>query len=156
MSNSKHNSMLGVKIAHPPSTNYDNNDEFNKKPVKRVKIEHVDQKEADTEDGALESLESVDNKDKEKSTNLESTLPPIKNDEEAIAEYELARAADTEQDLQERLHLRTWVRGKSSIYVDAFNLALEMVLDEESHLFDTGELKIFEDWRLLSYEAQYL
>lgn len=40
--------------------------------------------------------------------------------------------------------------------MDAFNLALDTVLEEESHLFDEAETKVFEDWKALSYEAQYL
>lgn len=43
-----------------------------------------------------------------------------------------------------------------SFYVDAFNLALETVLDEESHLFDEKEMMIFDKWKQLNYEAQYL
>lgn len=49
-----------------------------------------------------------------------------------------------------------WGRGKSSIYVDAFNLALETVLAEEAHLFDEAEMEVFRQWRNLAYEAQYL
>jgi Fanconi-associated nuclease 1 len=49
-----------------------------------------------------------------------------------------------------------FVRYKSSIYVDAFNLALDTVLDEESHLFDEKEMDVFRQWRELDYEAQYL
>ena len=48
------------------------------------------------------------------------------------------------------------MRGRSSIYVDAFNLALETVLEEESHLFNEPELAVFDNWKALDYEAQYL
>lgn len=90
-------------------------------------------------------------------TELENALPPIKTDEEAVAEYEAARVAETEGlDLRGRLGQRKWVQGKSSIYVDAFNLALETVLEDESHLFDAAEMSVFEEWRKLGYEAQYL
>lgn len=51
---------------------------------------------------------------------------------------------------------RKWVRGKSSIYVDAFNLALDTVLEDETHLFDGKEMAVFDQWRGLDYEAQYL
>jgi Fanconi-associated nuclease 1 len=40
--------------------------------------------------------------------------------------------------------------------VDAFNLALETVLDEEAHLFDEAEMEVFRKWRELDYESQYL
>jgi len=96
-------------------------------------------------------------------TELEVSLPSVKNDQEAIEEYEASRAAhsfeeDNENDLslQERIGKRKWRRGQSSIYVDAFNLALETVLDEESHLFNEPEMEVFKQWKNLSYESQYL
>lgn len=91
-------------------------------------------------------------------TGLEQALLPIRTDKDAIDEYETLRAAGGAglADLQQRLGDRTWTRGKSSIYVDAFNLALETVLEEESHLFDAAENKLFDEWRGLPYEAQYL
>lgn len=90
-------------------------------------------------------------------TDLESTLPPIKTDKEAIAGYEARRATEEgELDLRERLGQRTWIRGKSSIYVDAFNLTLETVLEDESHLFNEAEMAVFKHWTKLDYEAQYL
>ncbi|CAN8098593.1 unnamed protein product [Discula destructiva] len=94
-------------------------------------------------------------------TALESALPPIAAGEEAILEYEAMRASqlssgdqngppssDTDQ--------RKWVQGRSSIYVDAFNLALDTVLEDESHLFHDKEKAVFDEWRRLEYEAQYL
>lgn len=91
-------------------------------------------------------------------TDLESALPPIKTDKDTIEDYEASRAAQQGVDLtlEERLEKRKWVRGKSSIYVDAFNLALETVLQDEVHLFDEAELALFKCWRGLPYEAQYL
>lgn len=49
-----------------------------------------------------------------------------------------------------------WVRGRSSVYVDAFRLALDIVLEDESHLFDEREQRVFQEWRSLDYESQYL
>lgn len=90
-------------------------------------------------------------------TGLESTLPQIIADKEAIAGYEARRATEKgELDLRERLGQRNWTRGKSSIYVDAFNLTLETVLEDESHLFNEAEMAIFSQWNRLSYESQYL
>ncbi|KAI1266869.1 VRR-NUC domain-containing protein [Xylariaceae sp. FL1019] len=91
-------------------------------------------------------------------TAIESSLPEIKSDEDAIEEYETFRASqgESDQSAATRLDSRKWVRGKSSLYVDAFNLALDTVLDEESHLFDERESRIFEQWRALDYEAQFL
>lgn len=91
-------------------------------------------------------------------TEFESALPPVKTDKEAIAEYETMRMIDQDlpEDLRARLGQRSWIKGKSSIYVDAFNLALETVLADEGHLFDEKEIEIFDQWRELEYEAQYL
>lgn len=91
-------------------------------------------------------------------TSLERALPAINTDKEAIQEYEALRAAGTAfaTERDERLGQMAWVKGKSSIYVDAFNLTFETVLEEESHLFNEPELQVFEAWRGLSYEAQYL
>ncbi|KAJ5576255.1 hypothetical protein N7535_003181 [Penicillium sp. DV-2018c] len=88
-------------------------------------------------------------------TELETSLPTIKVDEHAIEEYEASKH-EAELGLHERLRDGSWQRGKSSIYVDAFNLALETVLGEESHLFNEAEMEIFRQWRELSYESQYL
>ncbi|GKZ20951.1 hypothetical protein AbraIFM66951_011310 [Aspergillus brasiliensis] len=90
-------------------------------------------------------------------TELESSLPTIQADDRAIEEYEASHAVnENEPDLQQRLRDGTWRKGRSSIYVDAFNLALETVLDEEAHLFDEAEMEVFRQWRELDYEAQYL
>ncbi|KAK6544032.1 hypothetical protein TWF694_000746 [Orbilia ellipsospora] len=72
-------------------------------------------------------------------TGLESSLPqPTDDDDEAITREE-----------------STGPR-KSSIYVDAFNLALDTVLEDESYLFDDAEHEIFNMYRNLDYEAKYL
>lgn len=91
-------------------------------------------------------------------TGIESALPEIKADDEAIEEYEVFRASqgDKPDDVASRFVRREWVRGKSSLYVDAFNLALSTVLADESHLFDAREHAVFESWAGLSYDAQYL
>ncbi|KAI5926751.1 VRR-NUC domain-containing protein [Camillea tinctor] len=91
-------------------------------------------------------------------TAIESSLPEVKSDKEALEEYETFRASqgDEPDSAAARLNSRKWVRGKSSLYVDAFNLALDTVLDEESHLFDENERAIFDQWNRLSYEAQFL
>jgi fanconi-associated nuclease 1 len=94
-------------------------------------------------------------------TAIESSLPEIESDEDAIEKYKAYRASQTEEeedggDAASRLRNRDWIRGKSSLYVDAFNLALSTVLDDESHLFDEKERSLFDQWSRLSYEAQYL
>ena len=91
-------------------------------------------------------------------TDLESALPPVCTDKEVIQEYEAFKSSQTDEKngAEERLMDKKWVKGKSSIYVDAFNLALDTVLDEESHLFDEAEMSVFRQWKELGYEAQYL
>ena len=178
-----HNEMLGRRIRHPPSTKYD--DGFETPTAKRLKrLDSTDSSLSRREDDisneddeqiqppsepprkALREIpdseaESDDEDDphaeESRKTELESALPPVKTDKEAIAEYEATRAAEAaDLDLQGRLGQRKWIQGKSSIYVDAFNLALETVLEDESHLFDSAEGTVFEQWRGLSYEGQYL
>lgn len=94
-------------------------------------------------------------------TELESSLPAIATDHQVVAEYETSQVVDdddddVEPDLHERLQDGKWRKGKSSIYVDAFNLALQTVLDEEAHLFNEAEMEVFRQWKQLSYESQYL
>ncbi|KAK3311129.1 VRR-NUC domain-containing protein [Chaetomium strumarium] len=96
----------------------------------------------------------------EHQTALDLSLPSIVTEEEAIEEYEALRASQAslgeENAASTRIDNPQRVRGKSSIYVDAFNLALDTVLEDEAHLFDDKEKYVFEQWRALGYEAQYL
>lgn len=169
-----HNAMAARRIPHPPSTNFD--DDKNSPPAKRLKTRESTDGDLLSEDDANirtpnsyrdeipdSENESANSENEDgrivssKPTELESALPPVKTDKEAILEYEAMRAAeDSNQDLNSRLSNRSWTRGKSSIYVDAFNLALETVLEDEEHLFDERETEVFEQWRNLGYEAQYL
>ncbi|KAI0417416.1 VRR-NUC domain-containing protein [Xylaria grammica] len=91
-------------------------------------------------------------------TAIEISLPEIRLDRKSIEEYQDFKASqgDDASNALSRLDSRAWARGKSSLYVDAFNLALDTVLDEESHLFDEKERRVFKEWRSLSYEAQFL
>ncbi|KAM5431303.1 putative phosphodiesterase I [Microsporum canis] len=91
---------------------------------------------------------------------LEESLPPLKTDEDAIEEYEQWKTSlDTEDQpvtTQQRFDQRKWIKGESSIYVDAFNYALDSVLEDESHLFIEAEKSVFDYWKRLCYESQYL
>jgi fanconi-associated nuclease 1 len=88
---------------------------------------------------------------------IEDALPPIPSEEEALAEYDAFKSSqNARDDGDQESTAPKWERGKSSIYVDAFNLALDTVLEDESHLFDAKELAVFDAWRSLGYEAQYL
>jgi fanconi-associated nuclease 1 len=169
---SKHNAMLEKTIPHPKSTNFnEGEEEFETPGAKRVKTQHrgqlsfspkperksqsrrdtIPDSDADSEDEVYEESPQS------RRTDLESALPPIETDKQAIEAYEASRAAEQgELGLRERLDGQNWTRGKSSIYVDAFNLALNTVLEEESHLFDGAEHTVFKQWNDLCYESQYL
>jgi Fanconi-associated nuclease 1 len=100
----------------------------------------------------------IKKEEREHKTDLETALPQVDTSDDAIRAYEAYKAEEeskTER-ADERLEKRAWIRGKSSLYVDAFNLALDTVLDEESHLFDEAETEVFRIWREIGYEAQYL
>lgn len=171
--------MPSQQIPHPTSTNFD--EDNISPPAKRLKRSQSLGEEDSTsrEVSESESLPTTprarnfkkeipdsedeftpENEDQSdyQLTELESTLPLVKTDKEAIAIYESHRFGieNASEDLKTRLDQRTWTRGKSSIYVDAFNLALETVLEDEGHLFDEAEQEVFAQWRLLDYEAQYL
>ncbi|PMB68254.1 Fanconi-associated nuclease 1 [Beauveria bassiana] len=93
----------------------------------------------------------------QRSTDVENALPVTQPDEaalEAYEEYKLSQASDREEAPDDKKPL--WTKGRSSIYVDAFNLALDTVLEDESRLFDKRELSVFSQWKSLDYEAQYL
>lgn len=169
-------SMLGVQVQHSVSTKFA--DSYETPTAKRLKRhESTDSSLArrnvsddegaeapspkifprEIPDSEVESEEDTLSPEAARETDLESALPPVRTDKEAIAEYEATRAAEPGRlDLKERLGQRKWLQGKSSIYVDAFNLALETVLEDEVHLFNEAETSLFEQWRSLSYEGQYL
>ncbi|KAK3059384.1 hypothetical protein LTS18_010997, partial [Coniosporium uncinatum] len=157
---SSHNRIIGRKVPHPKSTNFDNDDATSPRAAKRLRRldAHGDATPSirsprkgrreipDSEDdgGSDDVLREPEPSHK---TDLESALPQIETDQEAIEEYEAYRAAQEagpveRTDAESRLSTRRWIPGKSSIYVDAFNLALDTVLDEESHLFDEAEMAL--------------
>jgi Fanconi-associated nuclease 1 len=164
---SKHNQMITRFIKHPKSTNYDGDKD---RPAKRKKTGDSPRKapptprkfayreipDSDNDDGDNVKTEQKD--EKEHKTDLESALPDVKVDDETIEAYEAFKASqeDPADKPEERLEKRAWIRGKSSLYVDAFNLALDTVLEDEGHLFDEAETDVFRIWRELGYEAQYL
>lgn len=166
--------MSGKQIKHSAATNFDDENRPNKRVRKSDSINESDSdgsillfSRSDSSENIKRIRREVPDSDAESNdealnigsqTALEIALPPVKTDKAAIKDYETARAAEaaSEDGLEGRLSQRQWVSGKSSIYVDAFNLALETVLEEESHLFDPAELAVFDHWRALSYEGQYL
>ncbi|KAH9909185.1 VRR-NUC domain-containing protein [Xylariomycetidae sp. FL2044] len=127
------------------------------KPLPRVR--KGDTLDSWADDGATPEQSETEDALPSRLPAIQSSLPEVKSDKEALEEYETFKASqgdDGDKTAAERLESRRWVRGKNSLYVDAFNLALETVLDEESHLFDEKETCIFDQWKGLNYEAQYL
>lgn len=163
---SKHNQMITQFIKHPKSTNFDG--EHDRSPKRRrvgdvTKPPPTPRKKRIRQDEVAglddeEEITVVKEEDRDTKTDLESALPPIDTGEEAIEAYEAFKASqeDKSQGAEERLKERSWIRGQNSLYVDAFNLALDTVLEEEKHLFDEAETEVFTVWRVLNYEAQYL
>ncbi|XXG94741.1 hypothetical protein Hte_000998 [Hypoxylon texense] len=134
------------------------------KPLPGSRRVHIARSEVGDDEVSQQSEAEVD---PPRRTAIESSLPKVKSGREALEEYENFRASQGNGDgdgdddknvasAASRLDSRKWVRGKTSLYVDAFNLALGTVLDEESHLFDEKEMHIFDQWNKLSYEAQFL
>ena len=166
-----HDGRLGRRIPHPASTRF--NDDGKIPPAKRLKIDESTEGEeypgTSEEESKLtppmheNAYSEIDNQvdDSVKitpslPTELENTLAPVHTNKEAIEEYEAMKAAEISQELRFQPGVRSLPKGKSSIYVDAFNLALETVLEDEGHLFDEKETNVFAEWRQLDYEAQYL
>jgi len=161
---SVHNQTITRFIKHPKYTNFDSNQD---RPIKRQKTCDSPKKapptprrivkreilDSDSDEDSVEREEAKGHK-----TDLESALPEVKSGDDAIEAYEAFKASQEEQadGADRRLKERSWIRGKSSLYVDAFNLALDTVLDEENHLFDEAETEVFRIWKDLDYEAQYL
>lgn len=69
---------------------------------------------------------------------LDASLPAADDNDEVVQEY-----------------TRTG-KYRRSMYVDAFNLALDTVLQDELHLFSDAEQDIFAKYRSLEYEPQFL
>jgi Fanconi-associated nuclease 1 len=166
-SSSSHNAMLGVRIKHPRSTNFYDDDEtpgsLPKRPRSDSSLCNSDNEVvSDSNHRTDDELQAEDhsNQESRRITDVETVLPSVRTDQEAIDEYEVSQSArlaeENQSDTLSRLSSRKWVRGKSSIYLDAFNLALDTVLEEEVHLFDDAEKTLFKYWSDLSYEAQYL
>lgn len=145
------------------------------RPTKRLKRDEISDSESESE--PEEPIELVakhepieftseealpDEKDQrraiERVTDFENALPPTEASQEAIEEYETLKSSQSNagEEIPNKKIAPLWIKGRSSIYVDAFNLTLDTVLEEESSLFSSKELEIFSQWKKLNYEAQYL
>lgn len=112
----------------------------------------------DVVDEVKEEVVKDDSQHHHQPTDIESALPATGGEKEAIEEYEALKSSQSSapDDDATAVTRPRWIKGQSSIYVDAFNLALDTVLDEESHLFDSKENEVFEQWKNIGYQAQYL
>lgn len=142
------------------------------RPPKRAKVEEIADSESDDsvesserhgENSLVRNVDQVDDEQQHRNetrpTDFENALPPTQAGENAIEEYEAFKSSQKSAQNDDGTSAKTrplWIKGRSSIYVDAFNLALDTVLQEESQLFDSKELYIFKQWAGLDYEAQYL
>ena len=111
-----HNKLLGEKIKHPPSANF--NDDFPTPASKRLKrLDTTHSPEAS--DDSLSRTDIPDSGDDgddnggvplpSSQTALESSLPTVKTDNEAIAEYEAYKAS--EETLKEGRGNGRWEKG---------------------------------------------
>lgn len=156
------------KISHPSPVDHEaNRDE---RPAKYMKTESSSEDESAAphispgishREPTEEPYEEEDDDDEQSRFNhpaIEDALPPVHLDSETIEEYEAFKASQQASSPAATVQKtgQLWTKGRSSIYVDAFNLALDTVLEDETHLFDTKELAVFNHWKHLDYEAQYL
>ena len=149
------------------------------RPIKRARVEIIADSEADSEeedsstwlDTDIKAISSVKREasgdDEEevitsqyRATEIENALPLTQEDEDAaIEEYNAAISSQQNVSSPQGTSEKTrplWLKGRSSIYVDAFNLALDTVLEDEAHLFNEPEMEVFRQWRDLDYQSQYL
>lgn len=160
---------LPSRAGSDASSNGAVDDETDRPPVKRLKREQSTALNSeDPEQSILENDEhevyhdgnwlSENRRDQEhRVTDVENTLPATQTDEAALEAYEEYKSSQASVKDEPSENLKPlWIKGRSSIYVDAFNLALDTVLEEETKLFDGRELDVFNQWKALDYESQYL
>lgn len=153
------------------SQNGSHYDSASERPPKRIKQDEIKNSESENSEESTDEAESRikavqgkyatgddDASNDAETTAFENVLPPTQTDDHAIEEYEQMKSSqrEAEEDGTTEKTKPLWIKGRSSIYVDAFNLALDTVLEEESQLFDKKEMEVFKKWKALTYEAQYL
>ena len=155
-----------TKITHPPSTRFHEVtppstprkrrkvDEDGSPKTKSPRSRGTPRKSTQHEELEVEGDQPFQDIDNSADIQIAAILPPVQTDDEAIEAYEAYKAQQAEESTE--VTLPSWIRGRSSIYVDAFNKALDTVLETESYLFNAPEHAVFACWRELSYSAQYL
>ncbi|KAH8155271.1 uncharacterized protein LAJ45_00281 [Morchella importuna] len=113
----------------------------NNRPPKRIKHVHL-HKSTDNIKGIIgkksESESEQEDSPSFADNGLYASLPLPNDHDTAIREYTATE------------------KYRKSIYVEAFNLALDTVLKDELHLFSDSEQEIFAKYRSLEYEPQFL
>lgn len=154
--NSEHSASKKQKMKHIKD---DTPASFSESEGERRNNGEIKDEDIKDENGGNENGDVGDKVKLHRPTEVESALPAIKAEKAEIEEYESKRAqgdGELSLELRDRIGVRSWERGRSSIYVDAFNLALTTVLEEEGHLWNDAEKRIFAEWDKLNYDAQYL
>lgn len=150
-----------LKPNHSESRSTSPNREESPRPPKRLKKEGIPDSESDDSEHefiGLNASEDASAVRANRPTDFENVLPAAQPDEETLKEYEAFKLSQDEPEKSKAAKVKRpkWIRGQSSIYVDAFNLALDTVLEDESHLFSEKEKEVFGQWKSLNYEAQFL
>ncbi|KAL1889552.1 hypothetical protein Sste5346_008800 [Sporothrix stenoceras] len=134
---------------------------LDEKRVKRTKIEHGDNPTSGGNEHVL--LDYLKEEEEDDSTGSSGDFKLVADSYDGIPFEEPLAAIEAAGDVIEDSYGaadREAIEGKplyrSSIYVDAFNIALDTVLEQEEHLFNEKEKIVFAAWRGLHYEAQYL
>src|ERR1700722_12004298 len=123
--------MLGRLIKHPKSIDFDDDQYGRSLKRQRSDVDNTSESGSAPQSpkfGPREIADSevdIDNEEDQSpvvayQTDLESALPPVKTDKEAIEEYEAFKASQNEDNrgIEGRLDERKCIKGKSSIYVD--------------------------------------
>lgn len=151
-----------------PSIREELSENSEERPVKRVRLSEdclarqdpqtdvLDENDDPTLDSQVEdSYSSLVDENDTRAPGFENALPENSSDEvnaEGLTGDTQVAPGDCNFPATDSL----WVKGQRSIYVDAFNLALDTVLENEAHLFDERERHVFDQWKALGYESQYL
>lgn len=121
-----------------PDRKQDPQEAAGSRALKRVKRSHSHPPPGSRSKGKEINAQESENEDPT-SIDLDDGLNAAPNDIDGIA----------------REYARTG-KYKRSMYVDAFNLALDIVLQDELQLFSDDEQEVFAKYRSLEYEPQFL
>lgn len=121
------------------------------RPSKRVKRVHSRPPLGNKDKGKEIDLEDSEKDGSQFSTDINAAA--VFDDPDNGLDASLPAPDDNDEAAQEYTKTEKYRR---SMYVDAFNLALDTVLQDELHLFSDVEQEIFAKYRSLEYEPQFL